>query len=66
MYVLKDRKCRKCGENIAVLSYAQKNKLGKYELIVDYGECIYCGKVEILPNEDYRSFVREFCEKKEG
>lgn len=60
MYVLKDRKCERCGNEIEVLMY----KDNKGTFIVDNGECVFCGKVEILPQEPYIPFVHEFCIKK--
>lgn len=65
MYVLKDTKC-KCGGFIEVLGYKDKDKNGKNVTLVDVGSCIDCGKVEILPPEDFHGFVHQHCMKKEG
>lgn len=62
MNFLKDAKCSRCGGKIAVIPYTEKNKYGIYETVVDCGRCIYCDKGVVLPCENYREFVREFCE----
>lgn len=59
MYVLKEHKCERCGGSIIVFPFTEKS-----EVVVDYGACEYCGKIEILPSENYRRFVAEFCERK--
>lgn len=62
MYVLKDRKCERCGNEILVLHYKDKSWItGKTGLYVDHGECVFCGKIEILPGEEYKSFVERYC-----
>lgn len=61
MYLLKNRRCSRCGGEIAVLPYTEDDQFGKLRIVVDCGKCIYCDKVEILPTEDYRIFVRAYC-----
>ena len=61
MYVLKDRQCERCGNDIQVLPYTDKDEYGRSETVVDCGMCVYCGKIDILPQEDYRQFVSQFC-----
>lgn len=65
MYILKDRKCARCeNDEIIVHSYSEKDKYGRNKTIVDYGECSYCCGIEILPQEDFRTFVSQFCIRK--
>ena len=61
MYLLKNIKCSRCGGEIAVLPYTEDDQFGKSRRVVDCGKCTYCDKVEILPTEDYRDFVRDYC-----
>ena len=51
-YILRDRKCERCQNKIEVLSA---------DGVVDCGKCVSCGKIEILPQENYREFINEFC-----
>lgn len=64
MYVLRDMKCCRCENEIIVYGFTEKNRCGKYKSVVDYGECVYCGKKEILPQENFRDFVSQFCIRK--
>lgn len=58
MYVLKDRKCDICNNYIQVFSFNDEDTDKRF---VDSGECTNCGKVDILPQEEYRGFVRDYC-----
>lgn len=64
MYVLKYRVCERCGGDIQVLPYTEKDECGNKETLVDYGRCVNCDKTDILPQEDYHEFVRTFCIRK--
>lgn len=57
-YIL-EQKCIKCNGEISVISYK-----GKKGPVVSHGECINCGRVEILPEEPFLQFVNQFCRKK--
>lgn len=61
MYVLKDRKCERCDNYIQVHSYRDKDRIGRDIRVVDYGSCVCCGKLDILPIEEYSKFVHQFC-----
>ncbi len=51
--------CR-CGGDVDVLAAVDEH--GRY--VVDYGECVRCGKKHILPPEDFAKFAAEHCERK--
>ena len=61
MYVLKQRMCDRCKSYISVSSYRERDENGKDRLVVDCGTCITCGKIEILPQDDFKEFVSEHC-----
>lgn len=61
MYVLKQRMCDRCGSYIHVSSYKERDDYGKDISVVDCGTCITCGKIEILPQDDFKEFVSEHC-----
>lgn len=63
MYVLKQRICDRCGSYIRVSSYRERDDYGKDISVVDCGTCITCDKIEILPQDDFREFVSEYCVK---
>ncbi len=56
MYVLKNP-CSRCGGNVLVNYY--KDEEGNK--IVDCGECLYCGKIEILSQDEYDEFITRCC-----
>lgn len=64
MFILKDLNCSRCGGEIQVFGYTEKDKHGKTRTIVDYGQCTYCGKIEILPQDDFREFTYLYCRKR--
>lgn len=64
MYVLKDRRCSHCDNDIIVYGVSKKDLNSRYCTVVDYCECAYCGIKDILPQEDFKSFVSKFCNRK--
>jgi len=62
MYILRGSFCERCGKNIIVDSFYDKEiKM----LVVNGGVCEWCLKNVILPSEPFYDFVREFC-REEG
>ena len=56
-YVLKDCKCENCearGLDGSILVLNHKN-------FVDYGTCVTCFKNYVLPQENFRDFVKQNC-----
>lgn len=57
MRILKGIECRSCGsERIAVIPFREDGTV-----VVSHGECTECFKSITLPQEEFRSFVAEFC-----
>lgn len=63
MYVLKDSKCQICNGEIEVFAYTGQDEYGKTITVVDHGQCSCCGKIVILPQDDFREFIYKHCRR---
>lgn len=58
MKVLRGVKCNKCGGDIGVISYYDKESKST---VVSHGCCVDCSSNVCLPQERYMEFIRENC-----